>query len=206
MNQLIRLSLTFLTLAVALLSLSSGYMVEGSVYVGTSSSQNTFLADGQTVYRIDVLADNRGLPGDTSSGIEWTLSFPSYIEVTSYSVPTQNDFFEGFSPFWQQVNVNSPSGRQMWESGPQSREGIVASYWFKVRTTAPSGLFVPGLDGVQVGNGAGVPQSVHVDQASFNIIRPVSCPKVYTQTPGMQRFNRCDFHQQMIALEDPASA
>lgn len=178
MNRKLGIGLFALFLAVSFLSLSSAYMVENNVYVGTQSTTPTFVADGQTTYRMDVVIDNRGLHGESSSGIQWQLTFPSYIEVTSYSIPSQqSDFFAGYSTAFQQININQPSARQMW-SGPSNREGRVISYFFKVKADAPIGGFTPLLDNVDVIDGSmSNTQPVYVHSETFKIVKPFKTDK-----------------------------
>ena len=64
---------------------------------------------GET-YTLYIEADNRGLSGDVTVGIQWRLGKPDYIEVLTSSLPSADDFFEGFDMF-SAYNFVKPPGQ-----------------------------------------------------------------------------------------------
>jgi hypothetical protein len=122
---------------------ASAFVSAGAVVLKTVPQQVNWKADGTTEYRMDVYADNTGLDGVGTAGIDWKLTVPQglapYITLTHAEWPTSNNFFAGYSTAFSQLNGWGPNTKVVWESGPSNRQGIVASYWFTINSAAPLG-------------------------------------------------------------------
>lgn len=153
--------------------------LEGTNLIAVHPEQEEWIADGQTVYKVNVMLDNTGMSSDTWAA-DWRLNFPSHFDVVSYtqypSYP-EDDFFAGvetFNLFFQGDDFIA-IGRAGF-GGVSANEGNLATYWFTVSPNAPRGMsdLVIGED-AQVGDGNGQPQSLVIENAQINIVSPTRC-------------------------------
>ena len=116
----------------------------------TIPDQPTWVADGTTEYIVRVFADNSGLSNPTASA-DWRLmNTPGFDYVTGSSATADiNDFFDGFSMFWQQYNSpGSLSGRVSNGNVPVGTSGNlgVMKFTVPIGTTPGNYHFELGLD------------------------------------------------------------
>ena len=146
----------------------------GDIILKAVPEQTNWIADGTTEYRVDVYADNTGLNGLPTTGASWRIVPPLGLEntiiITNAQWPTQNDFFEGFSVFFQIIGINwNLHGKVVWGNGPSNRTGYLASYWFKVN---------PGFNGqtsfdfqdVEFNDPQANLQPYHIEYVPFNVV------------------------------------
>ncbi len=156
---------------------ASSFVAAGDVILKTAPAQNVWRADGVTEYRVDVYADNTGLNGESTRGIEWALVAPSalapYLSMTRAEWPVSGDFFAGYSTFWSSLGLNwNLHGKLVSGSGPSNRQGVVASYWFKVSTAAPVGWNSFSVNDVNAYSPSLDTQPLSVQHEDFKIIGP----------------------------------
>ena len=127
--------------------------------------ERVWVADGTTVYQMDVRLD----ASQFSEGItnaDWTFGVPPYLTFVNAAFPTMDFFFEGMeivglsNPVFQSQtdvdgNIISITGVINTESaghpGILNGDGILASYWFTVKTDAPVGKSQFTLNNVAIG-------------------------------------------------------
>jgi len=118
-------------------SAGRGLDIQGDVVLKAVPEQTNWIADGTTEYEVKIYADNTGLNGEQTKAAEWKLMVPSGLDgkitMTSAQWPTQNDFFEGFSIFFQSLGINwNLHGKLVNGGGPANKVGVLAVYKFKV--------------------------------------------------------------------------
>ena len=130
----------------------SGFVIAGndiptSVVMQTVPIDVVWVADGTTLYRLDIWFDATSYP-EPISAVDWRIEFPDYIDFDNSVSPSEEDFFFGnlpldpfTDPAWQ-VTSTSVSGRVLVDNVPDApigASGIAASYLFRVDPSAITG-------------------------------------------------------------------
>ena len=148
---------------------------QSDIVVRTCPPAQTWVADGHTEYRLDVIADSIQHPTYEIVSSEWDVVLPSpYFTCTRAEVPDNvnnpsqdpNDFFYSFmmqdppGGFFNQVSPDfSHGGGESWNNrltadggatGPANRIGTLGHYWFTVSPDTPAGQYSFNLNGVTV--------------------------------------------------------
>jgi len=187
----------FLVLSFMLvLSMSITSAVNGSVVFSAVPEQSEWLADGETVYKLDVSVDNTGVNPQSTMSLDYKLVFLQHVSLVSYTdygtesidLPDypENDFFEGTNMAFQSANLresdhivvsrvaNFPSGVVI------NNEGVAGSYWFTVNEDAPLGESSFEFDFVNsfAGESGAPAQPTVIENVPFTIIDPnaSNCP------------------------------
>ncbi|MEK6898728.1 MAG: hypothetical protein AABW79_01390 [Nanoarchaeota archaeon] len=148
MKNIFSLGFVFAFLAVALLSVSfvSAGAIETPIITKTTPEITSWIADGQTWYRVDVRAD-ASMYNYQVSGFDWRVNFPSYLQLVNSQWPSSGFFYQGL-----QLNAISNPDRTVTSTSVQGNVGlatpsqapigqnaIVASYYFVASPSAPVG-------------------------------------------------------------------
>ncbi len=108
--------------------------------------QPAWVADGVTEYTLYIYVDNRGLGGEETHVVEWKLSDIlglSYVDGSS-SAPDINDFFDGYSIFWEDFDSPLMSSARVVSANdpaPVDEYGYVGMYRLVVPVGFPAGVY-----------------------------------------------------------------
>jgi hypothetical protein len=124
----------------AVLTCSSAANAQTVVMRPYTDAENNVWVIGGPTYRVYVEADNTGLNGEMTSGLDVTMNLTSsYISSSAYGKPNGTDFFGGQSMFWEQLNpFGQTTGRASW-TGSSNSIGDVVWYDINVAPNAPVG-------------------------------------------------------------------
>lgn len=106
--------------------------------IKTDLERNILIADGVTEYRLNIWADNTGLEGATTDGIQWSVYIPAelqpFMTVTRAEWPDSQDFFEGSTMFWQRISIDMQGQARLVDigQGKSNQQGYVATYYFTI--------------------------------------------------------------------------
>jgi len=139
-----RASILFSAVFFTILAIS---MASAQVIFKTIPAQNMWVADGTSVYRMDVYADSSS-ESTPVKGTVWSIIVPysNSIHLVSSSLPVTGYFYEGWSMENEQIASTVDNGfirinvLNAADDGPLGRTGYLGSYWFTVDTTTPKGL------------------------------------------------------------------
>ncbi|MEK6858451.1 MAG: hypothetical protein AABX53_00895 [Nanoarchaeota archaeon] len=98
------------------------------------------VADGVTEYPLRVWADNTGLNGDATRGVQWTVNIPielqPYMSVTRVEFPNSSvDFFEGNQMVWWDLGIDMFYEARAVSRGDakSNKQGYLATYYFTLQ-------------------------------------------------------------------------
>jgi hypothetical protein len=123
------------------------------IIVSSQLPRQTFVADGQTIYQMNVNVDSTQLPDVAIRSTNWKVYAPGYFSFVDAQLPLQNDFFEGFpmQPGWNFVDTTASPYNSGWVldantrntdnpfDGPSNHIGDLENIYFTVNTDAPLG-------------------------------------------------------------------
>ena len=158
-----------------------------SVIVKTVPVQLAWRADGVTEYQMNVYADNTELNPETTKSATWQIVKPAglepYIIITRAEWPSANDdFFNGFSTFFQTLGANwNAHGKVVNGNGPANKNGILASYWFKINPGFVGQTnFDINPDNTDFGDSQANPQFFSIENTAFTVLSNDTIPPVVT--------------------------
>jgi len=145
--------------------------------------QPTWQADGTTEYIVRVFADNSGLSNPTA-GADWRLmNTPGFDYVSGSSATADvNDFFDGYSMFFQQFNSpNQVSLRVANGNVPVGTLGNLGIYRFVVPVGTTPGIyhFELGYDTDLIDNNGNV-QYAPAPQDTYDTFNVIGIPEPTT--------------------------
>src|SRR3989344_4092832 len=124
-----------------------------TIKVKTELPQNRLVADGTTIYKLDINVDSTEFPDKKINSTNWDVYLPPFFSFVNASLPSINDFFDGFSmdPAWNFVDSTPSSayGGNLLDmntrntlpvnNGPLNRIGNLENIYFTVNINAPIG-------------------------------------------------------------------
>lgn len=130
------------TFFVSLLLLSVSFAAaSASPRLISTPQQPLWIADGSTVYTVNIYANNIPLDGTSTRGLEVQYMLPQAdgysFNLVGFSWPSENDFFQGYhvmnfghdaGTHWISKTVSSP--------GPSNRDALFATLKFTVSPTS----------------------------------------------------------------------
>lgn len=150
---------------------------ESDANIKTSPQEQVWVADGHTIYRMNVIADNTGLNGEYTTGINVKPLVHSSLTLVDYGKPAAEvDFFEGKPMFFETfLPIGQTTGRVAADAGSSNKIGHVVWYDFTVNLNAILGqtnftlsnLYTKFVDIV------GDPQPRTLSNDTFTIVRPI---------------------------------
>jgi len=135
--------------ALASLFLTSA-IASAQVVIKTVPSSSTMIADGKTIYKVDVYADATGHDFGIKD-IQWKFSVPSGVNLISADYPSSNDFFAGTTEMNHLFDTSVSNGMLAFYNYHSiigsvfHRSGKVATYTFTISRNAPAGMTQFGL-------------------------------------------------------------
>jgi len=124
--------------------------LHASAVVGTYFEEDYLIADGSTVYRLWVYADNTGLGGDITDDVHYRPILEPFITPVPGSfgrAPADRDFFEGKPLFFQAIApLGSPSGAVVFvNEGSANKFGDMQFYDVTINPGTAIGLHEVGI-------------------------------------------------------------
>jgi len=136
---------------------------------------------------MNVYADNTELNPETTKSATWQIVKPAglepYIIITRAEWPSVNDdFFSGFSTFFQTLGANwNAHGKVVNGNGPANKNGILASYWFKINPGFVGQTnFDINPDNTDFGDSQANPQLFSIENTAFTVLSNDTIPPVVT--------------------------